>query len=596
MALESDGWLHRFAPDVAATLRRFPIAVGATGLATIAFLADVNDFAQPVPEMWPRLGLGLGTAAVFAVAGRLVAESRPSATILAAILRYLVPLLAVAALQVRTTEWLFPLALPLVAILFLSVSPTLTIGAGAERRRIEDRFWWINHRAVTTGVVAGVALVIVAAGIFAIERSLDLLFGLRTGDLFYRWVLPIAAFLFTPVYWLSTLPRLAEFDEKALREPDFLSRAIGFLGQFVLSPLLVIYALILLAYGVQIVLTQRFPVGVLGWMVLVFVVTGAANWLVLHPEFMRERPLVVLFRRYWFWLTVVPLVLYLVAVYIRIDAYGLTEERVVLIAGGVWAVLLTVAYLVPRRGDIRLVPGLAAAIVLIFSVGPWNFAQWPRGDQLGRLRASLAEAGQTGPASTPDWTAGTGGQARASVAYLNRTDEGEAMLAALATELGFEPVENADAYAELFAVPAVAPNAPSGPSRLVRATGPVDLAATPVLLARVALSSGTLEVSASLDLSLSDEGLVLNDGRQDRQIVALDHWLARQSGATLGEPVIRFSFGGRRYALVVEEVTLAAAVAPPAAKGDRPTVTPVPPGGSGPIAYLDATLFVSPAP
>lgn len=596
MALDFESWLHRLAPDVAATVRRFPVAVGAIVLATAAFLAVINDAPEPLDEFWPRLGLGLGTAAVFAVAGRLFAESRPGATVLTAILRYLVPLLAIGALQVRSTEWLFPMALPLVALLFLSVAPVLTTGVGTGRRAIEDRFWWINHRAVTTAVVAGVALFIVAAGIFAIERSLELLFSVRTGDLLYKWVLPIAAFLFTPVYWLSTIPHLADFDEKDLAEPDFLSRAIGFLGQFILSPLLVIYALILLAYGVQIVFTQRFPAGVLGWMVLVFVVTGAANWLVLHPEFMRARPLVALFRRFWFWLTIIPIALYLVAIWLRIDAYGMTAERVVLIAGGAWAVLLTLAFLVPRLCDIRLIPGLAAALLLAFSVGPWNFEQWPRLDQMGRLRTALDAAGQTGPGSALDWTSETGGQARASIAYLNRTDEGKSMLAALAAELGFEPIENTDAYAELFAVPSVSPQTPSGPTRLSREAGPVDVAATPTLLTRVVLGSGTVEIHPGLDLSLSDEGLVLNDGRPDRRVIALTPWLARQSGSTLADPVLLFSLGERRYALVVDEVNLAAVYRRAAPNGDRPTTTPAAPGGSRHIVYLDAILFADAAP
>jgi hypothetical protein len=48
-------------------------------------------------------------------------------------------------------------------------------------------------------------------------------------------------------------------------------------------PLLVIYALILLAYAAQIAITQKLPQGMIGWMVLGFVVTGAATWLIVHP-------------------------------------------------------------------------------------------------------------------------------------------------------------------------------------------------------------------------------------------------------------------------------------------------------------------------
>src|SRR5690606_18803673 len=144
-------------------------------------------------------------------------------------------------------------------------------------------------------------------GMVAIERSLSVLFGLEASDLFYRWVLPFTGLFLTPVYWLSTLPRVANVPPSETENADFTSTAIGFLGQFILVPLLLIYAAILLAYTVQIVITRELPQGMIGWMVLGFVVTGAGTWLVLHPRFMREKPLVRLFRRLWFWLTLVPL-------------------------------------------------------------------------------------------------------------------------------------------------------------------------------------------------------------------------------------------------------------------------------------------------
>ncbi len=42
-------------------------------------------------------------------------------------------------------------------------------------------------------------------------------------------------------------------------------------------PLLLIYAAILLAYTAQIVVTRALPQGMIGWMVLGFVVTGAGH-------------------------------------------------------------------------------------------------------------------------------------------------------------------------------------------------------------------------------------------------------------------------------------------------------------------------------
>lgn len=575
---------ERLAPDAAATMARFPFAVLLTVLATGVFLVIINEYVPRGDEFWPRLGAGLGTAAVLALAGKLFAESIPGARIATMLLRFGVPILAVSAWQITSTQWLFPLALPIVALLWLSVAPVL--GGGLADRRTQDRFWWVNHRAITTGIVAGAGLLIIALGLVAIERSLELLFGIETRDLMFRWVLPIAVFLLAPVYWLSTIPRLADFDASDLTQPDFLTRSIGFLGQFVLTPLLLIYAAILIAYGIQIAVTQRFPVGVLGWLVLVFVITGAANWLVLHPAFVRDRPLVRLFRRFWFWLTLVPLALYTMAVWIRIDAYGLTDERVVLIAGGLWAMLLALAFLVPRFGDIRLIPGLAAAILLIFSVGPWNFEALPRADQLGRLKSALESAQYASP-DQAEWTGEAAARTRSAMRYLARSKEGRAALDELAAGFGVEmPADPTavGAYEEVFAVPRD-PDAPVPfeRRRAVRDGGEIDLAATPVYLGQVTVVDGATETLAGLELGLQDGALTV--GASDAETVSLDlgGWLAGQGRTTLDDPVIVFEYAGRDYALVVEA----------AAVNDRPTA-------EGPrtefLVHIAGTLMAAPAP
>ena len=185
-------------------------------------------------------------------------------------------------------------------------------------------------------MLAVAAICLAFAGAVAIYFALVTLFGIKM-DWLAHYVLIIAACLVAPVYWLSTIPRLGDYDSKRLTQPDFVSQAMGFLGQFILVPILSAYALILLAYAVQIIVLRQLPQGRLGWMVLAFVTAGAATYLVVYPAFMRQRLAVRLFRRWWFWLTLIPLALVAIAIATRLGAYGWTSERVLLVAGGVWA-------------------------------------------------------------------------------------------------------------------------------------------------------------------------------------------------------------------------------------------------------------------
>jgi len=56
-----------------------------------------------------------------------------------------------------------------------------------------------------------------------------------------------------------------------------------------------------------------------------------------------------------------------IAIYIRIDEYGYTEERVTLVLVAIWAMVIGVWFTLKKEGarDIRLVPGVGAALLLI---------------------------------------------------------------------------------------------------------------------------------------------------------------------------------------------------------------------------------------
>ena len=575
--------LEKLAPDVLETLSRFPFAIALQAVSALILVFVINQGGAVDGEFWFRSALGLSTGAVLAVAGVLYRESRPESRLAAGIFTYGLPLLAIVLLQVRDTTWVTPHWLPAIAGLWLSVSAFTRIGRGAEREAAENRFWWLNHQAVATAVIAAAAFLLISLGMAAIERSLAILFSLNGTPFFYGYVLPLIGAFFTPVYWLSTLPRLEEFDERALNEPDFISRAIGFLGQFVLAPLLLAYAAILLAYTLQIIVAQSLPQGRLGWMVLGFTVTGAATWLVLHPPFMRSRGLVRLFRRWWFWLTVVPLVLYGIAVWIRLDLYGLTTERMLLVAGGLWAAGLTVVFL-SGRGDIRLIPALGALVLLVLSVGPHNLQNGPQWNQAVRLEQALHEAGYPlAPGATPNWTDGAQVRAQSALDYLAYSygrQEIEAVLARNGV--------TADAEAGTSALREALLMPPLPGTETVRVinvgrvyTSTVDVSATPLLIGSNSIYPGQDAHFGPVSLRIEAAALVATGPGGEQVRHDLRAWVDRQENGEVAEPLISFELAGRAYAVVVDSATVNA---PPAEEE-----------GQRELTWLRFNLFTAPA-
>lgn len=547
--------VYFLSPDLARVLRRFPLAILFAAIATAVALTVTNTLVRISEEDALRLFAGATTGFVLALAGRLFAESRPEMKWAGIVLSFLLPPAAALLFAVRSTEWLALPVVPAAAVMWLSVSAFTRIGTGDERREIENRFWWLNQRAVISGGIAIAASAVLLIGLLAVDRSLDLLFGISIWHFLVDWVLPVVFCFLAPVYWLSVLPRLDDFDATTLVKPDFLTGAIGFVGLIILTPLLFVYSLILVAYAVQIALTQTLPVGVLGWLVLAFVVTGAANWLILHPAFIRDRWLSRFYLRAWFWATVLPLVLFALGLSVRITAYGLTPERMLLIAGGVWAVVLTLFYLLPgQRGDIRLVPGLAGLAFVLLSFGPFNLLNAPVADQAHRFETALTAARQEGGAG---WTPELSAQANGAADYLKWDEAGAARLRDSLARHGFSIKEDAIAstdIATLIGQPPVARDEPLSET-LTRTVFRVDpVADVPFLLGEVSVYPGDKPgAQASLELWLDQTILIAAETGTGglRSETDLTSWLAGQgSGATISEPAIDFILGERRYRLI----------------------------------------------
>lgn len=588
--MDIKSWLERQAPDFVQTWQRFPLAITMAALNAAIVIGAINDQTWLQHEVWGRAAFGFATGAVLAVAGVYFAESRPEATRWSVVLKYLLPLGAVALFEVTDVAWFVPYALPAIAILWLSVSPFTRIANGVEREAQQSRFWIINHQALATAAIAAGAFGIIALGFLVIERSLSLLFGFEAGSFFYKWLLPFTGLFLSPVYWLSTLPKLSEIDASAAERPEFIGKAVGFLGQFVLVPMLFIYALILLAYTAQIIVTQRLPEGMIGWMVMGFVIVGAATWLVLHPPFMRDKPLVKLFRRLWFWLTLVPLGLFFFAVWVRVDAYGFTPERMLLAAGGVWAAVLAVIFLL-RRGDIRVIPGLAAVLLLVLSIGPWNYAHLPLQQQSGRLDALVMNAGVDKSLSPPrpGWSGEEIAQARGIMDYLVTTREGREATRRVMSKYGVTWDSDRDGSYVVLEALGLDPDDGYGMPRYTTrwrsaVTTPVPVADTPFYLQPVSIYGSGNQVIATMhwvgeapqadqpltpptpSMTLRDghlviEAIVTPPGTSTLVDLDLAAFAAKQTREVLTEPWIDFAYGGTNYRIAVESASFDAAAA-----------------------------------
>jgi hypothetical protein len=243
---------------------------------------------------------------------------------------------------------------------------------------------------------------------------------------------------------------------------------------------------------------------------------------------------------------------------------------------------LTLVY-VARRGDIRLIPGLAGLAILFASVGPWSLAQGPVWSQSARLDAAISSAYSAG--ETPEWLREQAAIARGSLQFL-LISEGEADIAGILARHGVEV--DADAgFSTLLAALGIPDEPGIDRPYSIRITRddavPVLVRQTPFAYGRVFVWQDNPILASGLTFELTDDETlsVSRDGEPVAE-VPLGVWVEAQNPPQIIAPAIDFAIDGRAWRLVVDEADLRGTAG---ASGETRQIT-----------YMAGTLFSAEAP
>ena len=374
---------ERLVPDLSATFIRFPVPA----LFSIALCIYLNLEGASSDADGQVIA---GAAAAFFAAGaaHLFAEGwkikRTPAIVLAIAAASLAGVLGYFT-RVFNTNLLF---------LFAGLLPLLMISPYLRRDATQGAIWLFNLRFGLAALLAFVVALLFGAGLSAIVEALNILFDAGLGDL-HEHIWYAAMSLIAPLYGLSLMPReLHEEIDVAVHRGSLLDRGISVLVNYIAVPVIIVYALILHAYAVKIILDGGLPKGQIGTMVSIFAIGGTATWLVAWPWRDAGTKLLRFFIRGWFFLLVVPAILLTLAIWRRLSDYGVTPDRYGIALVAIWVAALA-AYLAVRRNraDMRAILGAMAVLLLAGSVGPIGANGLTVSSQFGRLVALLQANG-----------------------------------------------------------------------------------------------------------------------------------------------------------------------------------------------------------
>ncbi|AYZ11773.1 DUF4153 domain-containing protein [Chryseobacterium arthrosphaerae] len=217
----------------------------------------------------------------------------------------------------------------------------------------ESGFWQYNKNlfvnifltAVFTGILTGG----VELAILAIDKLFDFNFnGKVYTDTFSVLAISGSCFIFLL------------FNEKGISTLEKESPypvVLKFFTQFILIPLLLIYAAILYFYSFKILISWELPRGWVSYLILAYSIVGILALLLVYPLRAENAKSWVRIFSKAFYYTIIPLIILLfTAIFTRILEYGYTEPRYFVLLLALWLLSTVVYFISGKRATIKFIP------------------------------------------------------------------------------------------------------------------------------------------------------------------------------------------------------------------------------------------------
>lgn len=242
-----------------------------------------------------------------------------------------------------------------------------------------------HFKSAFTAILYGIVLYV---GIAAIIGAIDIL--LYDVDYkSYAHAANIIFIFFTPLYYLSLLPKFNSRDENddAKKEISFTyPRFLDILVSYITIPLITAFTAVLIIYFIKILATGVWPVGQVGPMVLGY---SAAGYFIYILSSNLNNKFSVLYRKL-FPLILIPLVvMQMVSSYIRIDAYGITESRYYVVLFGIFSIVCALMLIFDKKKNPNTIVLLSAVFALMSIIPPVDAFTVSKNSQERRLTEIL---------------------------------------------------------------------------------------------------------------------------------------------------------------------------------------------------------------
>ena len=290
------------------------------------------------------------------------------------ILWFFVPLMVLTFWLHRVNRWAylasFFLFLPLMALnlkpflwtygfAFTYVLAAILLIVG--NRRMDNRPFAAHALHVATQLFFGMLITgILNMAVMAIVASFFYIFGIDASRHFYEHIYQFIWFVLAPQVCCTLIRQ----NEDEVTEPFKVLRLIL---NFILSPAVIIYTVILYTYFIKIAIQWDLPKGGVAWMVMGFITVALVGRVAQS----------ILSQRYYDWfynrftlIAIPPLIMYWIGSIYRIRLYSFTESRFYLMVAGVLMTLFVLMLWKKRTRRYQLMALIFGAAIILFTYIP----------------------------------------------------------------------------------------------------------------------------------------------------------------------------------------------------------------------------------
>ncbi len=383
-------WISRSVELIRDSVQRFPVtmlfALATTVLAIYILELDYSDEIQASAISW-LLATVMGIP--LSIALHLRTEMAPvPASWKAALFAGLV------AVVVGYGFWLPGTRLGLTQNIFLQwgllfIAAHILVSISVHERTMADRtFWAFNMHTLMRFILGVLFTAALNIGVLLAIAASDFLFNLDLDETIYLWVTFINHGLFMTAIIIAGIPDMRD----QMEWEETVPKALRLFCLYVLLPLAFLYLTILLIYSGKVILEWSLPEGIVGSMILYYAIVGYVTHVLTLPFQDEGSKSTLWFGKFFRFTMPVVLILFWVAIGLRVDNYGLTLFRGLVIYLGVWLTAISAWAIYTKGRPIVIIPASLAAVLVLGSIGPISISSMSRTSQVNELRSLISPA------------------------------------------------------------------------------------------------------------------------------------------------------------------------------------------------------------